>query len=174
MKKFGAVYLLFLFLKSPNSWNINTIRKSQTDTEPKKWAASELLWSQPSYANTEMCFLNQKKMAAYHYSNTIILVSVLNLWGLVGQIQTAFQIQYKGNYSPNSCIQSNLHITSLLQLEFIWGLSSGFRGERPRIWHGQDLCKELQTSFVRRERSDREEGYCKQGWRFSASYNQVS
>lgn len=36
-----------------------------------------------------------------------------------GKIQTSFQIQYKGNYIPNSCIRCNLLVTLLLQLEFI-------------------------------------------------------
>lgn len=96
---------------------------------------------------------------------TIIFFSILNLRQLVrpcriyGKIQTTVQIQYKGNYFPNSCIQCNLPVTLLLQLEFIWGSGSGFKSEGLRIWHGQDLCKELAVSFASCEKSDSEEAY---------------
>ena len=67
---------------------------------------------------------------------------------ICGIIQTTFQIQYKGNYIPNSCIQCNLLLTFPLQLEFISGLGSGSKSEGLRIWLGQDLCKELAVRKV--------------------------
>lgn len=64
--------------------------------------------------------------------------SVLKLQQLVspswiyGKIQTTVQIQYKGNYFPNSSIQCNLLITLLPQLEFIWGF--GVQDSKARDW----------------------------------------
>lgn len=78
---------------------------------------------------------------------------------IYGKILTTFQIQYNGHYFPNSCIQCNLFITLLFQLEFILGLGSEFKSEGPRIWHGQDFCKELPVSFASCEESDSEESY---------------
>lgn len=78
---------------------------------------------------------------------------------IYGKIQTTFQIKYNGHYFPNPCIQCNLFITLLFQLEFILGLGSEFKSEGLRIWHGQDLCKKLPVSFASCEESDSEESY---------------
>lgn len=51
---------------------------------------------------------------------------------IYGKIQTTVQIQYKGNYFPNSSIQCNLLITLLPQLEFIWGF--GVQDSKARDW----------------------------------------
>lgn len=102
-------------------------------------------------------------MVSYHYLSLLLFCPVWDSQQLVrpcriyGKIQTTFQIQYKGNYIPNSCIQCNLLVTLLLQLEFIWGLGWGFKSKGLRIWLGRDLCKELAVSLRSCEKSDSEE-----------------
>lgn len=70
----------------------------------------------------------------FFFSSEFVQQFVRPCW-IYGKIQTTFQIQYKRNYFPNSCIQCNLLITFLLQLEFIWGL-----GLRIQEWGTEDLA----------------------------------